>query len=202
MLVTRSPRQSLYISLAPDANPLTPIAMLFRQGPLRVRVAEIRGFRVGIDLQVPTQLHVHCDDSRPSALAHCAAEGRSRGVFLLSRHLLESVAITLEAGIPPTTPIARLFRKGPLELHVIDLRGRNVRLGLRAPRMLHIHRRELPERIRREHTPQNAIDVDWSSRAAARARAVMRDIPGERLFGSPTPRSMPGSWMKRTPPDL
>ncbi|MCG3203250.1 MAG: Carbon storage regulator [Gammaproteobacteria bacterium] len=202
MLVTRSPRQSLFISRAPDTNPLTPVSTLFRRGPWRVRVAEIRAFRVGLDLQVPPQLHVHCDDSGQSILAQCAAEGRSRGVFLLSRHLLESVAITLEAGIPPTTPIARLFRKGPLELHVIDLRGRNVRFGLRAPRMLHIHRRELPERIRMENTPQNAIDVDRSSRAAARAHGLLRDIPGKLLFGSPSPRSMPGSWMKRTPPDL
>jgi sRNA-binding carbon storage regulator CsrA len=202
MLVTRTPRESLHISLAPDADPLTPVAVLFRQGPLRARVAEIRGFSVGINLQLPPQLQVHDDDARRSAIGWCGTEGRTRGVFLLSRHLLESVAITLEAGIPPTMPIGRLFRKGPLELHVIDLRGRNVRLGLKAPRMLHIHRRELPERTRMETTAAHAIDAERSARAAAPARGLMQDLPGELLIGNPSPPAMSVSWMRRTPPDL
>lgn len=199
MLVTRTPRESLFISLATDVDPLTPVAGLFRQGPLRARVAEIRGFRVGFNLQLPPQLQIHDEDTRKSASGWCGTEGRTRGVFLLSRHLLESVAITLESGIPPSMPIGRLFRKGPLELHVIDLRGRNVRLALRAPRMLHIHRRELPERTRVESTPQQAIDVERSSRVGTPARGLMQDLPRGLLLGSP---SMSASWMRRTPPDL
>jgi sRNA-binding carbon storage regulator CsrA len=202
MLVTRTPRESLYISLAPHVDPLAPVAALFRQGPLRARVAEIRGFRVGISLQLPPQLQVHDDDTRTSALGWCGTDGRTRGVFLLSRHLLESVAITLEAGIPPSTPVGRLFRKGPLELHVIDLRGRNVRLALRAPRMLHIHRRELPERFRMETTPAHAIDAERPTRAGAPARGLMRELPRELLIGNPSPPAMSVSWMRRTPPDL
>lgn len=202
MLVTRTPRESLYISLAPNVDPLTPVAVLFRQGPLRARVAEIRGFRVGMRLQLPPQLLVEGDDARQSALGWCGTEGRSRGVFLLSRHLLESVAITLESGIPPSMPIGRLFRKGPLELHVIDLRGRNVRLGLKAPRMLHIHRRELPERTRVEPTPAHAIDTERSSRSGAPTRGLMRELPRELLIGNASPPAMSVSWMRRTPPDL
>lgn len=202
MLVTRTPRESLFISLAPDADPLTPVAALLRYGPLRARVAEIRGFRVGIKLQLPPQLQVHGDDARPSAFSQCETEGRTRGVFLLSRHLLESVAITLEAGIPATMPIGRLFRRGPLELHVIDLRGRNVRLGLRASRMLHIHRREMPERNRVESTPASAIEMERSSRAGTQARGLMQDFRRGFLTGNPSPPAMRVSWMRRTPPDL
>jgi len=202
MLVTRTPRESLYISLTPDADPLTPVAALFRQGPLRARVAEIRGFRVGINLQLPPLLQVRSDDARQSALSQCGTEGRTRGVFLLSRHLLESVAITLEAGIPATMPIGRLFRKGPLELHVIDLRGRNVRLGLRAPRMLHIHRHEIPERSRLETAPANAIKIERSSRAGTPARGLMQDLQRGLQIGNPSPRAMRVSWVRRTPPDL
>lgn len=202
MLVTRTPRESLYICLAPDVDPLTPVAALFGQGPLRARVAEIRGFGVGISLQLPPQLRVHDDDTRKSALGWCGTDGRNRGVFLLSRHLRESVAITLETGIPPAMPIGRLFRKGPLELHVIDLRGRNVRFALRAPRMLHIHRRELPERIRIEPTPAHTIDAERSSRSGAPARGLVRELPRELLIGNPSPPAMPVSWMRRTPPDL
>lgn len=202
MLVTRTPRESLYISLAPGADPLSPVAVLFRQGPLRARVAEIRGFRVGISLQLPPQLQVHDDDPSRSAFSHCGTEGRTRGIFLLSRHLLESVAITPEAGVPSTMPVGRLFRRGPLELHVIDLRGRNVRLGLRAPRMLHIHRRELPERTRVEPTPAHAFDAERSSRAGAPARGLMRELPRELLIGNPSPPAMSVCWMRRTPPDL
>jgi sRNA-binding carbon storage regulator CsrA len=181
---------------------MTPVAALFHEGPLRARVAEIGGFQIAIHMRVPPQLQVRCDDTRQSALSHCAIEGRSRGIFLLSRHLLESVAVTLEAGIPPAMPMGRLFRKGPIELHVIELKGRNVGFGVRAPRMLHIHRREVPERIRKDCAPRCAGDMERPLRVAPSVCGLMQEIPRELLIGTPSPPSIPGAWMRRTPPDL
>jgi sRNA-binding carbon storage regulator CsrA len=181
---------------------MTPIAALFHEGPLRARVAEIRDRQVGLGVQVPRHLRVQCEDGRQSPFGLCGAEGRNHGSFLLSRQLLESVAVTPESGIAPTMPIGRLFRKGPLEFHVIELKGRNVMLALRAPRILHIHRRELPERIRKENAPHHAIGMERPSRVGASIPGLVQDIPREILIGHSSPSSMSGAWMRRTPPDL
>jgi carbon storage regulator len=39
-----------------------------------------------------------------------------------------------------------------VEVKVVDVRGNTVRLGISAPRSIPVHRREVYESIRREHT--------------------------------------------------
>jgi sRNA-binding carbon storage regulator CsrA len=202
MHVTFSPRQSVCISLAPDTDPLTPIAVLFKEGPLRARVTEMGGLQVGIAVQAPPALQVYCEDIGGRSFGQCAVKGKNHGVFLLSRQLRDSVALSLEGGAAPTMPIGRLFRKGPVELHVIEMNGRHVRLGIRAPRVLHIHRREVPERTGKEKTMQYANDIERSVRTVPSTRSPLQPVPQELLAGGLSPHSASQSWIRPAPPDL
>jgi Global regulator protein family len=59
IFVTRGPSQSIYISLAPDIDPLTPIGELFKDGPIRVRVIDAREAQVRLGIQLSPLLEVH-----------------------------------------------------------------------------------------------------------------------------------------------
>ncbi len=70
--LTRSPSQSIYLSLANSVDPTTPIGELFKDGPLRVRIMAIRGSQVRIGVQVPQSLEVHREE-RPEGVPHPTA---------------------------------------------------------------------------------------------------------------------------------
>lgn len=70
--LTRSPSQSVFISLAHDVDPATPVGELFKDGPLRVRIMAMRDAQVRIGVQVPPLLEVHREE-RPEGVPHPTA---------------------------------------------------------------------------------------------------------------------------------
>lgn len=58
IFVTRSPSQSVYISLGPDVDPDTPVGEIFKEGPIRVRVVTAQGSQVRLGVDLPTLLEV------------------------------------------------------------------------------------------------------------------------------------------------
>lgn len=58
----RSPSQSIYISLANDVDPATPIGELFKNGPIRVRVMAVRDRQVRIGVQASELLDIHREE--------------------------------------------------------------------------------------------------------------------------------------------
>lgn len=47
-----------------------------------------------------------------------------------------------------------------IEITVVDIRGDKVRLGINAPRSVHVHRKEVYEAIRRENADASRVQVD------------------------------------------
>ena len=47
-----------------------------------------------------------------------------------------------------------------VEITVVDIRGDKVRLGINAPREVHVHRKEVYEAIRRENAEASRVQVD------------------------------------------
>ncbi len=47
-----------------------------------------------------------------------------------------------------------------IEITVVDIRGDKVRLGINAPRTVHVHRKEVYEAIRRENADASRVQVD------------------------------------------
>jgi len=62
LFLTRSPSQSIFLALASDADPATPIGELFKDGPIRLRVMAVRGSQVRVGVQVPPLLEVHREE--------------------------------------------------------------------------------------------------------------------------------------------
>jgi len=47
-----------------------------------------------------------------------------------------------------------------IEITVVDIRGDKVRLGINAPRTIHVHRKEVYEAIRRENDDARRVQLD------------------------------------------
>ena len=47
-----------------------------------------------------------------------------------------------------------------IEITVVDVRGDKVRLGIKAPRQIHVHRKEVYEAIRHENDQASRVQVD------------------------------------------
>ena len=59
-----------------------------------------------------------------------------------------------------------------IEITVVDIRGDKVRLGINAPRVVQVHRKEVYEAIRRENAEASRIQVDDLAIADNNLRAV------------------------------
>ena len=60
----------------------------------------------------------------------------------LTRHENESLFIQLAKDVDPNMTVAELFKDGPLEIYVHDLRKTQVKIGIHAPLELNIIREE------------------------------------------------------------
>lgn len=47
-----------------------------------------------------------------------------------------------------------------IEITIVDIRGDKVRLGINAPRLVQVHRKEVYEAIRRENTEASRVQID------------------------------------------
>ncbi len=68
IFVTRSPSQSVYMSLVPDVDPATPIGALFKDGPIRVRVVTSDGSQVRLGVDLPPLLEMRREALAESGL--------------------------------------------------------------------------------------------------------------------------------------
>lgn len=70
-------------------------------------------------------------------------------MLVLSRRNSESIHIQPAEGLDPRMTVAELFAAGPLVIEVRAVKGRQVRLGIEAPRDLAVIRDELLDRGRK-----------------------------------------------------
>jgi len=60
----------------------------------------------------------------------------------LTRHENESLFIQLDKNTDPNMTVAELFKDGPIEIRVHDLRKTQIKIGIQAPQELDIVREE------------------------------------------------------------
>jgi sRNA-binding carbon storage regulator CsrA len=61
-------------------------------------------------------------------------------MLVLTRKKMETISLSPAEAIPPNMTVAELFAEGPLRVHLIEIRGNQVRLGIEAPRALAVGR--------------------------------------------------------------
>lgn len=64
-----------------------------------------------------------------------------------------------------------------IEITVVDIRGDKVRLGITAPRQVHVHRKEVYEAIKQENADAARVQVDDLSVANRQLRSGNRQSP-------------------------
>ena len=64
----------------------------------------------------------------------------------LVRHENESLFIQLAKDVDPNMTVAELFKDGPIEIYVHDLRKTQIKIGIQAPQELNIVREEVLEK--------------------------------------------------------
>ena len=79
-------------------------------------------------------------------------------MLAITRREEESLLIYPPQDMNPDTTVAELFKNGPIEIIVNNIRGSQVRLGIKAPRTLTIMRPELLERSKARQTTEAATD--------------------------------------------
>jgi carbon storage regulator len=65
-----------------------------------------------------------------------------------------------------------------IEITVVDIRGDKVRLGINAPRSVHVHRKEVYEAIQRENAEAARVQVDDLDVANRNLRRAGGHAPG------------------------
>lgn len=66
-----------------------------------------------------------------------------------------------------------------IEITVVDIRGDKVRLGINAPRLVQVHRKEVYEAIKRENAEASRVQVDDLD-VANRSLRSLGKVPGAR----------------------
>ena len=66
-----------------------------------------------------------------------------------------------------------------IEITVVDIRGDKVRLGINAPRLVQVHRKEVYEAIKRENAEASRVQVDDLD-VANRSLRSLGKVPGTR----------------------
>jgi carbon storage regulator CsrA len=66
-------------------------------------------------------------------------------MLVLTRHPGQRITLQPRASLRPATPIGRVFADGPIEILVSRIEGDRVRIGIKAPADLVIHRAEVGE---------------------------------------------------------
>ena len=61
-------------------------------------------------------------------------------MLILTRRTAEFLIIQPEVDIDPAMTVAELFAAGPLGIHVLGVKGNQVRIGISAPQALNIVR--------------------------------------------------------------
>jgi len=64
----------------------------------------------------------------------------------LTRHENESLFIQLAKDVDPNMTVVELFKDGPIEVYVHDLRKTQIKIGIQAPQELNIVRAEMINR--------------------------------------------------------
>ena len=77
---------------------------------------------------------IACPDGRVASQGRLPRKGRHAGMLVLTRKLRESITIG-----------------DSIRITVVDIRGRQVKLAIEAPREIAVHRTEIFERIQREN---------------------------------------------------
>ena len=81
-----------------------------------------------------------------------------------------------------------------IEITIVDIRGDKVRLGINAPRTIHVHRKEVYEAIRRENTDASQVQVDDLDAIDQDLRKRNgRSVPRAQIDQRPGPRPDPRS---------
>lgn len=62
LVLTRKTKESIFIDLAPEVSPETPVSEILKDGRLEVRVLEIVGGQVRLSIQAPPTLRILRDE--------------------------------------------------------------------------------------------------------------------------------------------
>lgn len=77
-------------------------------------------------------------------------------MLILTRQASQSVFIDPRPALDPSALVEELFAKGPIQIKVLEVRGKQVRLGVAAPTELNILREELRARAGANPLPEGA----------------------------------------------
>lgn len=67
-----------------------------------------------------------------------------------------------------------------IEITVVDIRGDKVRLGINAPKLVQVHRKEVYEAIKRENAEASRVQIDDLDVANRSLRLLGHEMPGLR----------------------
>ena len=67
-----------------------------------------------------------------------------------------------------------------IEITVVDIRGDKVRLGINAPRLVQVHRKEVYEAIKRENAEASQVQINDLDVANRSLRRLGQEMPGLR----------------------
>lgn len=67
-------------------------------------------------------------------------------MLVLTRRQGQSIMIRPAADLDPATTISDLFANGPIEIAVLGVDGKQIKVGVDAPRLLSVLRNELMEK--------------------------------------------------------
>jgi sRNA-binding carbon storage regulator CsrA len=67
-------------------------------------------------------------------------------MLVLTRRQGQSILIRPAPDLDPATPISELFSNGPIEVAVLGVDGKQIKVGVDAPRLLSVLRNELMEK--------------------------------------------------------